>query len=166
MVLDIQTLPTGHSVVSQTTALDAYKADLPPFSEKIVCEAAVDRTSEAVYVSLNFKGLFILECSRCCIRFPLPISSSLRLVVKEAPGRFGPSLDDESVDFYYDSRHLDVDLSPVIYEEIVTSLPMKPLCKEACEGIPLHDKNARIVNRRENKETDPRWEALKKLIKT
>jgi hypothetical protein len=92
-------------------------------------------------------------------RIVQPISGALQLVVKEHLGRYGPSQDDGSVDFYYDSRHLDVDLGSAIYEEIVTSLPMKPLCSEDCKGIEMQ----RDVGTRMSKnESDPRWEALKK----
>jgi uncharacterized protein len=164
MILDIRTIPAGHSVVSQTTELSAYKEDLPPFSEKVVCEAAIDRSGQILYVHLQFKGTFTLECSRCCRPYAYPISSALRLVVKEQPGRSGPSIEDESVDFFYDNRNPDVDLGPAIYEEIMTSLPLKPLCSEECTGVEIHTENVRVIDKNENNDAiDPRWEALKKI---
>jgi uncharacterized protein len=158
MVLDIRTIPEGRSVESQVTGLDAYTADLPEFSEKISCEAEIDRTGQMLYVHLRFKGTFTLECSRCIEKFAYPVSGALLLVIKEQPGKYGPSQDDESVDFYYDSRHIDVDLSPALYEEIMTTLPLKPLCSEGCKGIDLL--NAGMTKK---EEIDPRWEALKKI---
>jgi uncharacterized protein len=163
MVLDIRTIPAGRSATSQTTGLDAYKDDLPGFSEKISCEAAIDRSGQFLYVNLRFKGTFTLECSRCCSQFPYTISSSLRLVVKERPGRSGHSMDDESVDIFYDSRNPEVDLGPAIYEEIMTAIPLKPLCAEDCRGILVHDRQVRIVDKNEEDDIDPRWEALKKI---
>jgi uncharacterized protein len=163
MVLDIRTIPAGRSAVSQTTGLDAFKEDLPAFSEKIACEADIDRSGQLLYVNLRFKGKFVLECSRCCEKFPYPISSSLRLVVQERPGRSGPSLEDESVDFYYDSRNPEVDLGPAIYEEIMTAVPIKPLCSEDCKGIVVHDEQVRVIDDKESSGIDPRWEALKKI---
>jgi len=157
MVLDIRTIPFGHSVAFQTAGLDAYTTDLPAFSEKISCEAAIDRTGEMLLVHLRFKGSFSLECSRCVGIFAYPVRGDLRLVIKEQPGKYGPSQDDESVDFYYDSRHLEVDLGSAIYEEIMTTLPLKPLCSEECKGIKLQ--RAGVAK----EEIDPRWETLKKL---
>jgi uncharacterized metal-binding protein YceD (DUF177 family) len=159
MVLDIQTIPEGRSVVSQTITLDSYATDLPPFSEKISCEAAIDRSGQTLYVRLHFKGTFMLECSRCLAPFAHPIAGTLQLVVKEEPGRYGPSQDDESIDFYYDSRHFDVDLGGAIYEEIMTSIPLKPLCAEDCRGIELQ----RGSHASGKDEPDARWEALKKI---
>lgn len=157
MVLDIRTIPAGHSVVSQATGLDDFKADLPPFSGKISCEADIDRLEQQIHVHLRFKITLSLECSRCVEVFEYPVSGELRLVVKEQPGRYGPSQDDEAVDFYYDSRHMDVDLGPAIYEEIMTTLPIKPLCSEECRGIGFTTAGSR------GEEIDPRWEALKKI---
>ena len=157
MVLDVQTMPPGRSEVSQTTDLDAFKADLPPLSGKISCEAAIDRMGQFLYVDLRFNGVLSLECSRCVRVFAYPFSCALRLVVKEQPGRYGPSQDDETVDVYYDSRHPEVDLGPAMYEEIMTTLPIKPLCSEGCKGIELKGAGST------KEEIDPRWEALKKI---
>jgi len=157
MVLDVRTIPPGNSEVSQTTGLDDFKADLPPLSGKISCEAAIDRMGQILQVHLRFKGVLSLECSRCVGVFAYPFSCALRLVVKEQPGRYGPSQDDETVDFYYDSRHSDVDLGPAMYEEIMTTLPIKPLCSEGCKGIEFKSAGSTI------EEIDPRWEALKKV---
>jgi uncharacterized protein len=157
MVLDIRTIPPGRSAVTQETGLEAYGADLPPLSGKISCEADIDRMGQFLYVHLRYKGELSLECSRCVGAFAYPVSGALRLVVKEQPGRHGPSQEDETVDFYYDSRHLDVDLGSAIYEEIMTSLPIKPLCSEMCRGIEVG--SAGDVK----KDVDPRWEALKKI---
>jgi uncharacterized protein len=157
MVLDVRTIPPGHSDVSQVTGLDEYKDDLPPLTGKISCEAAVDRMGELLQVHLRFKGALTLECSRCTGAFVYPVDGALRLMVKEQPGRSGPSQDDGSIDFYFDSRHPDVDLGSAIYEEIMTAIPIKPLCSEECKGIKVAGAGG------SKKELDPRWEVLKKL---
>ena len=166
MIIDIRTIPPGHSELSQSTDLDALKEDLPPFSKKISCRAQIDHSGADLFIHLQFDGVFDLECSRCLKHFKCPIKGDLRLIVKEQPGKFGPVLDDESVDFYYDSRHPQVDLSPAIYDEIMTALPLKPLCSDDCKGIELHDKQITVGFEDQPKkkdEIDPRWEALKKL---
>jgi|WetSurMetagenome_2_1015567.scaffolds.fasta_scaffold212625_2 uncharacterized protein len=157
MVLDVRTIPPGNSEVSRTTGLDDFKADLPPLSGKISCEAAIDRTGDILRVDLRFNGVLSLECSRCLGNFTYPFSCALRLVVKEQSGKFGPSQDDETVDFYFDSRHPDVDLGPAMYEEILTTVPIKPLCSEECKGIEFKSPGSA------GEEIDPRWEALKKF---
>lgn len=157
MIIDIRTIPQGRSTVSQTAVLEAFAADLPPLEGKISCEADIDRFGQILHVHLRFKGTLLLECSRCVEQFVYPVSGAMRLVVREQPGRSGPSQDDETVDFFFDCRHLEVDLGSAIYEEIMTSLPIKPLCSEECKGIPLGDTHG------SEGAIDPRWEALKKI---
>jgi uncharacterized protein len=157
MILDINKVPEGHSVASQEIDLAAFKEDLPGFSGTIPCEAAIDRSGDTLYIQLRFRGVFKLECSRCLEPFDFPVEGALQLVVKERAGKFGPALDDESTDFFFDSRHLELDLGTAVYEEIMTALPMKPLCRESCTGIDLGGGRTR------EEPIDPRWEALKKL---
>jgi uncharacterized protein len=157
MILDSDKIPEGHSVVSQAIDLAAFKEDLPPFSGPISCEAAIDRSGGTLYIQLRFGGRFKLECSRCLESFDFPIEGQVRLSVREEAGKSGPALDDESVDFFYDTRHHEIDLSPAIYEEIMTALPMKPLCRENCPGIETGGDHTG------EQAVDPRWEALKKL---
>jgi uncharacterized protein len=157
MVLDMRTIPPGRSAVTQKTGLAAFTDDLPPLSGGISCEADLDRMGPVVHVHLRFKGALSLECSRCVGIFTYPVSGALRLVVQEQPGRHGPAQDDETVDFYFDGRHPEVDLGSAIYEEIMTSLPIKPLCSETCRGIEVTGAGDAV------KEVDPRWEALKRI---
>ena len=157
MILEFGKIPEGHSVATQIIDLPAFKEDLPTFNGKIPCEAAINRSGGVLYVQLRFSGRFKLECSRCLEPFDFPVKGALRLVIKEQAGKFGPAFDDETADFYFDTPHGELDLSPAIYEEIMIALPMKPLCKESCKGInPDGGQRGKVP-------ADPRWEALKKL---
>jgi uncharacterized protein len=156
MIIDIRTIPAGHSLLSQKTGLETHTADLPPLVKECLCQAEIDRNGQVLYVHLIFEGVFELECSRCLKPFQWTSHGDLRLVVREAHGtRAGK---DES-DFFYDCRHLSVNLEPAIYEEIMTSLPLKPLCAPECNGIEITSQTPA------SSAIDPRWEALKKLKK-
>jgi uncharacterized protein len=124
----------------------------------------MERSGEVLYVHLHFHGTCELECSRCLQRFAFPLKGDLRVTIKERPGKHGPAHDDGEADFFYDSRHLEVDLRPSVYEEIMTALPLKPLCSEACSGIEFQDEKKDNASGTEE-DIDPRWEALKKLKK-
>ena len=163
MILDVRTIPEGHSVVSQTTDLSEIKSDLPALLKPIECRAEVERKGAELYIHLTFSALLELECARCLGPVPTFVEGEMRLVAKEQHGKHGVALDDESVDFYFDSVHLFVDLSPALYEEITIALPLKPLCKESCEGILIDGKSVVEQDIPDKKEIDPRWEALKKF---
>ena len=157
MIIDIRTIPAGHSVLSQTCGLSAFKDDLPALVREVACRAEIDRNGTTLYVHLLFEGAFELECSRCCSRYPWTAGGELRLVVRE---RQGAMPDDGVTDFFYDSQDYSVDLGPALYEEIMTSLPLKPLCTPECKGIEFRSEPVK------SDAIDPRWEALKKLKST
>ena len=89
------------------------------------------------------------------------------MILKKQEGRHGAAEEGETADLYFDSQHSLIDLSPVIYDEIMTSLPLKPLCADTCKGIVFELKDDKLSASEENKqgECDPRWEALRKLQK-
>jgi uncharacterized protein len=170
MVIDIRTIPEGHSVLSQETGLGTFKDDLPLLCGKISCNAAIDRTGQVFYIHLQFHCIYKLECSRCLEPFSFPVDGDLRVVVKEQLGKHRPAHEEEgeeAVDYFYDSRDLTLDLSPSIYEEIMIAFPLKPLCSENCKGFEIYkDTTASAKQNAQGKtEVDPRWAALKKLKK-
>jgi uncharacterized protein len=155
MIIDIRTIPAGHSVLSQKCGLDAFKVDLPALVHEVACQAEIDRNGSMLYVHLRFEGTFDLECSRCLTHFPWTVAGEIRTIVRE---RQGATADDDVADFFYDSQKLSVDMGPALYEEIMTSIPLKPLCTPECSGIAI-----RTTGPEKGAAIDPRWEALKKL---
>jgi uncharacterized protein len=154
MIIDIRTIPAGHSVLSQKCGLDAFKADLPALVREVACRAEIDRNGSMLHVHLRFEATFDLECSRCLTHFPWTAVGEIQTIIRE---RQGVAADNVVADLFYDSQSLSVDMGPALYEEIMTSLPLKPLCTPECRGIEIRtvsEKSAAI---------DPRWEALKKL---
>jgi uncharacterized protein len=77
------------------------------------------------------------------------------------------ALPEEEVDLFFSDSTDTVDISPLIFDEIVVSLPMKPLCSEQCTGIATGNVSEVNVDYGHGpKAVDPRWEVLKKLKKT
>jgi uncharacterized metal-binding protein YceD (DUF177 family) len=66
--------------------------------------------------------------------------------------------DNDYADFYYDDAHPEVDISPALFDEVMTALPMKPLCAENCPGIQRGQETEG-----DQEGIDPRWQALTKL---
>jgi uncharacterized protein len=167
MVIDIRTIPEGHSVVSRETDLGGLKNDLSGLCGKISASAAIDRTGSDLYVHLQFRCTYKLECSRCLEFFNFPVEGDLRIVAREQAGKHGVEIPEEArepADCFYDSRDPVLDLTPSIYEEIMVAFPLKPLCSENCKGLEKYIDIA-ISGEREKKEIDPRWAALRKLKK-
>jgi uncharacterized metal-binding protein YceD (DUF177 family) len=162
MILDTGSIREGRSVVRQVSDLASVKDDLPPFGEKVKCEATIDRTNEMLYVQVCFEAGFEQQCARCCESFMYPVSGSLSLVLQEMEGREGPAEEDAVADFYFNTGHPSVDISSAIYDEVMTTLPLKPLCSESCKGFAVPE----VAPKQTDEQAfDPRWAALLKLKK-
>ncbi len=170
MILKMRDIPEGHSDFSLECNLGSVKDNLPPLCGTLHCKGDINRLGADIFVHIHYKGMFVLQCARCLEDYNAPISGELAVTVKDAPGRDGKS-DDELADFYFDSTLNDeLDLSSALFDEIVIETPIMPLCRESCKGVEIKDKDIIVdfdgAPKRsvpEEKEIDPRWEALKKL---
>ncbi len=73
------------------------------------------------------------RCARCMEEFALEIEAGFHFLVtpREQTNETGG---DEDVDFsVYEGE--EVDLAPLIREQILLNLPTTPLCKEDCQGL-------------------------------
>jgi len=158
MVIDVRLVPEGHSEIEQDSALSAFLGDLPPIIGPVKCRAGVDRMGGVIAVALRFGGAFELECARCLEHYPYAVEGDLRVIIREEQGKFGQSFDDDGADFYFDINHELVDISSAIYDEIMTALPLKPICSGDCAGIEVVSAGSGL-----EMSVDPRWEGLRKL---
>ena len=161
MLLDASAIPEGRTVVTLESDLASVKENLPRFTDKIACTVTIDRDHSTLMVEVKFTGSFIMECARCLKEFFYPVSGEIRLVLIECEGKNGPAPEDDVADYYFNSYEYLVDVSPSMFDDIMLTLPMKPLCTAACEGIKVDKKKTDGING--DQECDPRWEALKKL---
>jgi len=112
---------------------------------------------------LNFKGKGKVNdfCDRCGDPLVLKCKVKDEIIVK-----FGDA-DYEQVDEVLVLSHdtHEIDVAPLIYEMIVLNLPRKKVHKSTadCNSEVLERLKTAEKSDDNNKETDPRWEALKKL---
>lgn len=112
-----------------------------------------------------------LDCGRCLE--PLEFADDAEFAVRYVPRpedspdqhdlEIAPS--DLDVDYYTERQ---VDLEQVVLEQVELAMPMKALCEEACPGL-CPKCGARLDSETCNckeEETDPRWDALRKIRET
>jgi uncharacterized protein len=170
MILPVTRILDGHSVLSQTVEICGEHAQWLA-AKNLLCRAEIDRIRSQLYIQLFFTGSVQVECARCCKLFDFPVQGDFRIVCvhRSVEGNAGKNsgFSEEDIDFIFDDTTDEIDLTPLIYEEIMISLPMKPLCSEECTGISLQKKDsgppAAARGNMQEKEIDPRWEALKIL---
>jgi uncharacterized protein len=100
-------------------------------------EVRVDyyRAGQELFFQGHITGGVIGHCARCLeeYTFGLDKDFSVVLVPKEPlPEEVELSDDDLDLSFYEGD---EVDLSPLIREQIILALPTRPLCRESCKGL-------------------------------
>lgn len=171
MVLSPNRIPVGHSTLTQSVILrEEYALAMAPNSNAIQCSAAIDRVLNQIYVDIQYQAVLMCECARCLESFKLPVAGLCRAVLEEKssdPDQIDEGLESE-VDFFYDAETEEVDIQSVLYDELVTSVPMKPLCREDCSGLlsaVAAVEGKEVSGSQPEKGVDPRWAALQKLKK-
>lgn len=139
------------------------------FLAPVTAEVEAVNTGTIILVNLVASTVAELECSRCLapITYPLQLKQSLAYVHQEDLAKLGIEITpgEESEDYQvFDDR--PVDLGDLVIENMLVSLPMKPICKEGCRGI-CPDCGSDL-NREECKcrgqKVDPRLEVLRGLL--
>jgi uncharacterized protein len=165
MKIKISRVPEGHSVLSQDMTVSGDNAQGLVLEGTVSCIADLDRLQAQVHARVRYQCVVQLECSRCLAPVRQPVSGEFRLVMQERSRASGRTmLPDDEVDLFFDDASGEVDLAPFIFDEILLSVPMKPLCSEDCGGVtPKGDSTVTVEYEGRQKSSDPRWKALEKL---
>ncbi|MFP3899063.1 MAG: YceD family protein [Dehalococcoidia bacterium] len=100
-------------------------------------KANIIRTNRGVLVQCKLTVKAELVCSRCLDRFLCPVSFAAEeefLSILDPSGNMILSPAEQSEEFTIDSKNI-VDLSELIRQYTLLSLPMKPLCRPNCSGM-------------------------------
>lgn len=165
MIINTAIIPEGSSeAVFIITNSEEYP-QWPLLAEPVKCECRFDRNGADISVGIEFAGAFKLECSRCLKEFANHVSGYVTVILENGSDKMAGSSDDDKVVFFYSSGKPEVDISPAVYDEAMTSLPIMPLCSETCVGIVADGLllATDVTSGKKRTEIDPRWEALKKL---
>lgn len=75
-------------------------------------------------------GRLATECRRCLAEVTVPVDAELNVLFSADPDM----TDDPSV-YPLPARPREIDLRPVIREELALAAPVFPLCRDACAGL-------------------------------
>ena len=125
------------------------------------------RDDEQFHLVGMLRGRVQLQCGRCLEPFEYPVVTTfdLRYVPRAAntgEGEREIEEDDLTTAFYEDDR---IDLGHLMREQIYLALPMKPLCRDLCQGLCPECGTNRNTGTCDCKHEwdDPRFAALKAL---
>ena len=170
MVLDLRAMRVSVGRVDRVFAASQFASE--PGDDYSVADAVslrsrVHRDGEHYRLVGGVETRLRLACCRCLEPFDVPVSLSVDLMYLPHRTNIGDgeseiSDEDLSTAFYRDDQ---IDLGLMIREQFQLSLPMKPLCRQACRGLcPMCGLN--LNSERCSCDTrwrDPRLEALSAL---
>jgi uncharacterized protein len=139
LLLDLSQMREAQGRVERTYAADdlALEGDLFRIAGPVALSLAIQKDRLQYRLSGTVQTTLELVCSRCLVAFPMPVDE--RFDVRYLPhaeartdGEVEIEDDDLSTAFYRDQR---IDLGHLIQEQFVLTVPMKPLCKDSCQGL-------------------------------
>ncbi|MDR1725752.1 MAG: DUF177 domain-containing protein [Bacteroidales bacterium] len=173
-LLNIRTLPIGESEGEYLITKELFDKfnNTDIISANVDCKVKIDRTDRIISLFFSFRGVISVLCDRCLEPLNLNIMAKDVLYMKLGDENIQENEEDNVV--YLHEREMKFDLSQFLYESVLSQKPFRCVHGEVGEG----ECNAEMIERIEkqnvetsnnylsdnnNKELDPRWEALKKI---
>lgn len=107
--------------------------DLDSIEADVRVEADVTRALDDIVVRGNVSVSMGLQCGRCLEDFRADLEVPLDLLLRPKPEVIDEEDEDDTESVFYEGEVFD--LAPVVKELLVLSMPIKPLCDEACKGL-------------------------------
>ena len=93
------------------------------------------RAGQELFFHGRIGGAAVGHCGRCLEEYGFDFTKEFSVVlVPKQPLQEDAALSDDDLDLsFYDGD--EVDLSPLVREQIILALPTRPLCRENCKGL-------------------------------
>jgi uncharacterized protein len=130
---------------------------------RLIVYIEMDKRSSHLDLLVRISGAVMISCDRCLEMFSKPLESENRLLVKH--GKSISEDDPDVVSLPADEHELD--LKQHFYEFIHLALPIKRVHPDdekgnsTCDPIMIKKLNELLID--EEKQSDPRWDELKRL---
>jgi uncharacterized protein len=148
-------------------AADTLKlqAEEVKFVKSVKVDLLISKSKDQLICRGEITAPVVLECSRCLLEYELDLTSNLSFVI-DLVGI--PNQIDSEDDSYFlaDPSQASFVIDDLVREAIIVSLPLKPLCTEACRGLcpvcgtDLNKSECHCVIEK----ADPRWDKLKGIL--
>lgn len=161
MIIDLRRLEEGTGRLSMTE--DVGVEDAFGEEKRLRCRMSVDyhRSAASAHFHISVTGDLETRCHRCLEPVMHPVTCEFDVGVRR-----GEESDPEAdADFITVGRNEhEIDIGPVLHENVVVNVPMIILCREACKGLcPVCGVNRNRDTCACQQPQDPRWDALRKM---
>jgi uncharacterized protein len=107
------------------------------FPSLLSVHLAYYRSGQEIFFHGSLRGEFNASCSRCLKNYSFNLANEFDFVLIPDPNRCGRKSEglrsDELGLSYYSTE--EIDLAPLIKEQVLLALPTRPLCAEECRGL-------------------------------
>jgi len=132
----------------------------------LIAQVRLNKLSQLLELTIEISGTVETTCDRCLEEFNLPVSYSGRLFVKFSESE--EDLDDDVICISPEDN--EINLAHYLYESINISIPLKRVHpddkngKSQCNPEMIKKIKEHQINAPAEKDVDPRWDELKKLM--
>jgi len=93
------------------------------------------RAGQELFFHGRITGSVVGQCARCVEPYDFVVEKDFTVVlVPKRESRAEAELEEEDLDLsFYEGE--EVDLSPLVQEQLILALPTRPLCREGCKGL-------------------------------
>jgi len=107
------------------------------FPPKLAVELTYYRSGQDIVFHGRFSGEVSARCGRCLEDYCFEMDKHFDFVLTPDPAKSGRRAEELSRDdlglSYYSGE--EIDLAPLIAEQVILALPTRPLCRESCCGL-------------------------------
>ncbi len=103
---------------------------------KVDVQCRITKASSTIYINGNLSLLLDICCGRCLEEVIIPADGDFSYTLVPAIPEIKEELElraEELEISYYQGDFID--LTPIICEQIILQIPIKPLCSEECKGL-------------------------------
>jgi uncharacterized metal-binding protein YceD (DUF177 family) len=145
MVIRVQNIPEEGMDVEFSIPPAQMKNGIPEddevlqvFAHEVDCQFHLDLNKKDVYLSGEAGTSIHAICGRCGKEFDQPMNVDISLTCSPGSAPKGSNVyqeADEGLVFY---RHSELDLTEIVREQLLLSLPIQYFCQESCKGLCPH----------------------------
>ncbi|MFH1733516.1 MAG: DUF177 domain-containing protein [bacterium] len=155
-------MPPGPQIFDQESAASRYVGGNDIFPQDLWIRATLEREPDVLKVFLEVEAEASFSCDRCndCFTRKHLCTGTIYYAFDD-----GEDFSTEPEQTLLPRNATEIDLAQDIRDLLILELPTKVLCDEECKGLCLNC--GANLNREacscQDKPSDPRWDALKKL---
>lgn len=111
---------------------------LAGYSQFSSCKVQLEAylVEETIVCRGEFKCSSLVECARCLEPVKVDLGGLLDIVLEPRKSAYSYEEDDDELDLgvdYYDGP--EIDMEPIISEQLALNIPMRVLCDQECKGL-------------------------------